>query len=97
MTSMMMMKSEKKTLKIACCSVPDSGHMNPIMNLVRGLVTKRNDDDDSNNYEICVFTLGEDGHKKYQKQCECIPMKKGKNYEKVKSHFQLLPINGNLL
>jgi hypothetical protein len=60
---------KRKTLKIACCSVPFSGHMNPIISLVKGLVSKRDNSKDFN-YEICVFTFGEDGSKKYQKQCD---------------------------
>ena len=77
-TTMNMMKRKKKTLKIACCSVPQSGHMNPIMSLVQGLVSKRDNiinknEDYEYTYEICVFTFGEDGRDgrtKYQKQCD---------------------------
>jgi hypothetical protein len=70
MTGTMNSENKKTTLKIACCSLPFSGHMNPMISLVKGLASKKRDNNNNKdfNYEICVFTFGEDCHKKHRKQ-----------------------------
>lgn len=55
-------KANKSKLKIACCSMPFSGHLNPMMSLAEGLRQNKNND-------VCIVTLHY-GAKKIKSKCE---------------------------
>lgn len=54
--------NNKSKLKIALCSMPISGHMNPVMSLAEGLCGNKNND-------VCIVTL-DYGAKKIKSKCE---------------------------
>lgn len=49
--------AKMRPLRIACCATPFSGHLNPMMSLVEGLVERNNGSGDTRENEICVVTI----------------------------------------
>ena len=49
--------AKMRPLRIACCATPFSGHLNPMMSLVEGLVERNNGSGDTRENDICVVTI----------------------------------------
>jgi len=74
--------TKPRRLKIACCSSPNSGHLNPVLSLAEGLAesntaNKSGDGDDNDSYgenEVCLVTLPH-GAEKAKSRCEAAGIK----------------------
>jgi len=70
----------KRRLRIACCAMPMTGHLNPIMNLAEGLVTRNKTNTNERNIttgnvmrstEVCLFTISY-GISKVESRCQAL-------------------------